>query len=96
MVPLDVVVANVLSARSPERARSKEDQLVETLALDRPFEALGVRVEVRATSRQAEVLHIGVLEYLQELRCELSISVVDQESLVAKEAILAVHEIAAV
>jgi hypothetical protein len=46
-----MIMLNELSDRAPERPFPDENQAVQTGFLDAPYEALGVRVEIRGAGR---------------------------------------------
>ena len=57
MVALVMIMLDELADGSPERLFTDENHPVQAGFLDRPYEALRVRIEIRGTGRQADHLH---------------------------------------
>src|ERR1700721_2266529 len=56
MIPLGMVMRHILTQRSPQGALTKDNDLRQTLLLDRSHPAFGIGVQVRASRRQRERL----------------------------------------
>lgn len=94
MIPLGVVVLNELVADAAKRSLAEQDQLVQALALDGQYESLSVCVQVWRAAGELHGLDAAALGDSKELRGVLGVAIMDQVSLVAKEAVFAVDEIA--
>jgi len=66
MVAFAMVVLDELADGSPERPFTDENHPIQAGFLDRPYEALRVRVEIRGTGRQADDLNACGGECLAE------------------------------
>ena len=86
-------MSKVLGTGSSKRTFAEKDELVEALALDRENEAFGERVQIRASSGQPNIGDTGILEYAKELLGELFVPVMNQQALVAQEAIDTIDEV---
>ncbi len=93
VVPLSVIVLKVLSASSSERLLAEEDELVETLTSDGQDKSLREGIQVRASAGQPDIGDTGVLEDAKELLGELFVPVMNQQALVAQEAIDTIDEV---
>src|SRR5271170_6072377 len=56
MIPLGMVMRHILTQRSPQGALTKDNDLRQTLLLDRSHPAFGIGVQVRTSRRQRERL----------------------------------------
>ena len=57
MIPFVMIVLDEFGDGSPERPFTDENHPVQAGFLDRPYEPLRVRIEIRRTGRQADHLH---------------------------------------
>ena len=58
MIPLGMVMRNIFAQGPPQGALTKENDLRQTLLLDRSHPALSVGVQVRASCRQGKRLDL--------------------------------------
>src|SRR5258705_14014023 len=62
MIPLGLVMRHILTQRSPQGALTKDNDLRQTLLLDRSHPAFGIGVQVRTSRRQRERLDLASLD----------------------------------
>ena len=94
MVPFVMIVLDEFADGSPKRPFTDENHPVQAGFLDRPHEALRVRVEIRGTRRQADHLHACGGERLAERHREQRIPIVDQVTLARQKAIAGIRQVA--
>ena len=95
VVPLVVIVFDVLANERSQVLLTERDDVPQALGLDRTDEALGVRVQVRASRRKAKQLHVGGREQRLELGRVQRVPVHDQVASLPEEAARHVGEVAA-
>ena len=87
VISFGVVMREVLGDSPAQRPLAEEDHLAQALFLDRPDESLDPSIEVRGAGRKAKWLGSRILQQGLERIAVLSITIDDDESLVADESI---------
>ena len=78
MVPLPVVMRYELVDRADQVPFSEQDQFVQTLLADRPYEPFRVSVGVRSLDRSQDDTHSRLIEEPSKFLRPLAVSVADQ------------------
>jgi hypothetical protein len=71
VIPLPMIVSGILASCLSKRPFAEEDHSAETLIVDRSDEALGIRVQVGRSVRQADDFDTGILQEIPECDGEL-------------------------
>ena len=93
MIALGVIVRHEMPDRVLKRCPSEEDHSVQALSLDRAYKPLGEGVQIRRFWRQPNDLDALADESAAEGVGVLRVSIENQVSLAAKEAVLRVGEV---
>ena len=94
MVSFVMVVFDELVNRTAQRAFANEDQSIQARFLDRPHEALRVRVEIWRTGRQADRLDTGRRQRVTKRVGEAWIAIMKEEAFPAQASINRIGELA--
>src|ERR1700693_6513682 len=86
MIPLGMVMRHILTQRSPQGALTKDNDLRQTLLLDRSHPAFGIGVQVRTSRRQRERLDPARLDDRSEGDGVLRVAVMQEITTVSKGA----------
>ncbi len=90
MIALSMIMLGIFGDRPPQSLLVEYEKLPQALALDREYESLSERVEIRTARWQRDEFNARTLDDVIERRAELAIIVVDQVLCSAQES-YAIH-----